>query len=226
MMKAIELYPRSRFASSLSVLCVITAILYFGPSAKAQSSVQLTAAISSEGAGIGETSLGDIAADAIRSSSGADIAVIDSESLRPLRFEKGQAKVSQLLTVFSSPTDTVVVMKLKGAVIAAALEHSVSNLPQSSPGFLQVSGLAFSLNASSRPGTRAAMIAVNGNTLDKNAFYAVAMPASLAEGAAGYFLVWPSTVAPSQTGLKLADSLSSYLAAHPTITPGAPRIIL
>ena len=206
---------------ALSLLTVVGA----APAASAEATVQLTAPFTSEKSSSAETSIGDLVADALRRAASVQVAFVDAEALQEINLPKGPARASQFLTALSVPTDSVVVLTIKGDVLVAALERGVSNIPQPNPGFLQVSGLAYTLNTNARSGARTETIVVNSKALDKAASYTVAMPASLAQGANGYFLVWPAR-APSRTlPVHVGEALSQYLAEEPTLTPSTPRII-
>lgn len=214
-----------RFPLSGLLAAVLVMLLCPLQPSRAESTVQLTARFTSERSGLAETSLGDVAADAIRSAAGAEVALVDAEALRTVSFPRGSVKASQIQAVFNVPGEPIVVLTVRGEVLAAALSRGLSNLPQSSPGFLQVSGIAFTLNEGAAPGARAGTIVVEGKPLDRGANYTVAMPQSLAQGANGYFLVWPVGGPSRAVAQGLGSALAAYLAEHPTLSPAAPRII-
>lgn len=133
-------------------------------------------------AGTGPTALGQSCADALREATGADVALIASGFLND--------GATDLRSALVYPTDGVAVVSLSGAQLQRALERSVSLLPNSNPGFLQVSGLAVTYRVSRPANGRVESVSVGGSALRADATYSVAMPLNLARGGLGYFLVW------------------------------------
>jgi 2',3'-cyclic-nucleotide 2'-phosphodiesterase (5'-nucleotidase family) len=87
--------------------------------------------------------------------------------------------------------NSLAIMKLTGAEIKDALEHSVKDYPTASGGFLQVSGLKFTYDSNLEPGQRVQSIEVkedgsNYVSLDPNKTYAVATNIFTAKGGDGY----------------------------------------
>ncbi|MCA1595594.1 MAG: 5'-nucleotidase C-terminal domain-containing protein [Chloroflexi bacterium] len=218
-------FVRKWAVAGLCSAAMATIVLSQAAPARADSLVQLTDAFTSRDSGLRETSVGDTVADAVRSAGSAQVGLVQSEALRPVDLPRGSAHISTFLGAFTFSQDPVVVMTLTGDVLRSALERGVGSLPAASPGFLQVSGLAFTLNTGSRSGSRIGTIEVNGRALDRSASYTVAMPRSLAQGAAGYFLVWPAGVSTHTLPSTLSDALTEYLSEHDTLSPAARRII-
>lgn len=82
-------------------------------------------------------------------------------------------------------------MNLKGSEIIEALEHSVSQAPKESGGFLHVSGMKFTYDSSKPVGSRVQKVEVkddDGSYLDLNpaTTYTVATNAFTAKGGDGY----------------------------------------
>ncbi|HET6382380.1 MAG TPA: 5'-nucleotidase [Armatimonadota bacterium] len=193
--------------------------------APAEPTVRLNNAFSSAGSGVGESSLGDLVADAMRTATGAQVALLDSEALREMDLPKGVVKVSQFQNALSDARDPLAIITLSGKVLARALDRSVSNLPQPSPGFLQVAGVTFDVNAAGSGRPHASGVRVDGKPLDMGAQYSVAVTRALARGTNGYFLVWPASTPSRDIGQTLGGALTAYLNAHPTITPTSGRIV-
>ncbi|MDQ2733046.1 MAG: 5'-nucleotidase C-terminal domain-containing protein [Armatimonadota bacterium] len=194
------------------------------PAAHADSAVVLSADFTARGSDARETGIGDLVADALRHSTATQAALVDAGSLQPVTVPRGPARSGQFLAALTVNSDPIVILTLSGSVLAAALERGASNLPQSSPGFLQVSGITFALHSSASPGARVSGIQVDGSALARNGRYTVAMPQSLAQGANGYFLVWPAGTPSRVAAQKEGEALSSYLAAHPSLSPSPQRI--
>jgi 5'-nucleotidase / UDP-sugar diphosphatase len=103
-----------------------------------------------------ESVLGDLVTDAIRAGTGADVALINSGTLRldePI--QPGPVTNHQLEAIFPFSDQTrVVTFPLTGAQLRRLIEHGVSGRTLGTGGFLQVSGLSFSFDPSRPSGNR------------------------------------------------------------------------
>ncbi len=81
-------------------------------------------------------------------------------------------------------------IELTGAEVKQALERSLAFVPRSSAALLQVSGVTVSYRSSETPGQRVTEVQVGSAPLVMDRKYRVAMPASLAKGAMGYYRVF------------------------------------
>lgn len=151
-------------------------------------------------------------ADAIRAEAGADGAFLTAGYI------KAAYNPKDLATLVQYPTEGVVVVKVKGSQIRAALEHAVSLYPQSSVGFLQVSGFTIDVNAAGAAENRITGISTDSGPLDDNRDYLIAMPTLLGRGGMGYATFW-NKAAISRT---LDGTLESMLKGKAE-TPGASR---
>src|SRR5579872_1733804 len=84
---------------------------------RAETTVDLAAAFTSEGSDNGETSIGDLLADAVRRVGHSQIALIDAELLRGTSIPKGAATGSQFLHSLTLPSDALVVLTVPGSVL-------------------------------------------------------------------------------------------------------------
>lgn len=93
----------------------------------------------------GETNLGDLCADAYRFVLGADIGLSNGGGVRA-SIKPGNITYNDTLTVF--PFGNMgCVAEVKGQQIKDALEMASKNYPKESGGFLQVSGLTYTINS-------------------------------------------------------------------------------
>ena len=93
---------------------------------------------------IGETTAGDIVADAFRMVTGSDISVLNSGSIRN-EVKAGDLTYGDLLSML--PYDNyVIVAEVKGSTIIAMLEKLMSFLPKPDGQFPQVSGMRFTVD--------------------------------------------------------------------------------
>ena len=134
-----------------------------------------------------ETNLGDLCADAARIRTGADIGFINGGGVRD-QIQKGDITYGDIIAVQPFNNKTVVI-EVTGQQIADALEWGVSSLPDENGGFLQVSGMTFSVDAKVKSGCvadvdgflkeikgerRVSDIKVGGKPIDVSAKYTVA----------------------------------------------------
>ncbi|KIJ19416.1 hypothetical protein PAXINDRAFT_178979 [Paxillus involutus ATCC 200175] len=144
-----------------------------------------------------ETNIGNMVADAVRAYYNADIAFINSGSLRCDRIiEVGVVTVKDLIDVV--PFDNnFVVKRLPGRTVAAALENAACDIIDGR--FLQVSGITFSIDSHQPSGSRihavhlapthsykAKVSPEHKVLLHDDKEYTVAMVAFIAEGFDGY----------------------------------------
>lgn len=135
----------------------------------------------------GETNLGDLCADAYRVVLGADIGLSNGGGVRA-SIKPGNITYNDTFTVF--PFGNMgCVAEVKGQQIKDALEMASKNYPKESGGFLQVSGLTYTINSQTPSSVqvdekgnflkvngayRVSDIMVGGTPLDVNKTYTVA----------------------------------------------------
>ncbi len=112
-----------------------------------------------------ETNLGDLCADAYRAMSGADIAIVNGGGVRK-DIPAGDITYGQIIAVHPFGNEMCMV-EVTGAEILDALEHSVAKMPGEFGGFLQVSGMSFtidmSVESSVETDENGMFVAVNGD---------------------------------------------------------------
>ena len=103
-----------------------------------------------------ESMLGDLVSDALRAGTGADVALLNSGTLRLDRvIPAGPVTNHHIESIFPFPDQTrIVTFPLTGAQLRQVLEHSVSPRVLGSGGFLQVSGLSFRFDPARPSGRR------------------------------------------------------------------------
>ena len=116
----------------------------------------------------GETNLGDLCADAYRVVLGADIGLSNGGGVRA-SIKPGNITYNDTLTVF--PFGNMgCVAEVKGQQIKDALEMASKNYPKESGGFLQVSGLTYTINSQTPSSVQ---VDEKGNFLKVNGAYRV-----------------------------------------------------
>ncbi len=134
-----------------------------------------------------ETNLGNLTADIVRQTAGAEVAIINGGSIRT-GINKGEIKVRNVYA--SLPFNNyVVALRLSGKDLRLALEHGVSAIEEASGRFPQVAGLKFTYSRLAPVGQRVKSIEVNRLPLDENREYRVATLDFLAVGGDGYQII-------------------------------------
>jgi 5'-nucleotidase / UDP-sugar diphosphatase len=183
--------------------------------------------ISTRGIDTGETALGDLVADAIRMSAKADVAFIPAAAFTemPLTITVGPFTIARLMQALEYKIESIVLVKLTGEQIRAALEHGLSLYPKANPSFLQMSGLTVTARQGGESDKHVVSIKIGGDPLVAGKTYKVAMPLTLANGALAYFKYWKKSDMEKDTDTTLERALTSYLADHDTITKGDERLV-
>lgn len=131
-----------------------------------------------------ETNLGNLIADVIRQTTGADISLINGGSIRT-SIPRGAIRAKDIYNVL--PFDNyLVAIKLTGKQIAEALEHGVSGVEENGGRFPQVSGLRFSYARAASAGSRIKEVMVGDNPLQPDREYIVGTNDFIAAGGDGY----------------------------------------
>jgi len=84
-------------------------------------------------------------------------------------------------------------LHVTGAILRQALEHSVSQWPNHSGRFFQMSGLQVAYNEEAPVGSRVRKMIVGGVPLDVSKIYTVATDAFVADGGDGYDMLTHAT---------------------------------
>ena len=92
-----------------------------------------------------ETNLGDLCADAYRALSNADIAFVNGGGIRK-QIEAGDITLDDIYSVHPFG-NTMCVIRVTGQQVLDALEWGARAVPSENGGFLQVSGLTYTINA-------------------------------------------------------------------------------
>jgi len=159
----------------------------------------------------GESNIGNMIGDAIKESTGADVAFMNGGGIRA-DIPAGDITLEQVYTM--EPFDNVVVtMDLTGAQILEILEESASGRHR----LMQVSGLTVRYDAARPLGARVAAAAAAGRPIVHDRTYRVAAHDFLAAGGDRYAtFLHGKRVAYGET---LRDVILSYLKRHAPVSP-------
>lgn len=134
-----------------------------------------------------DSKVGNLITDALRDTAETDIAFAANGFIRQNLYagDLTEADIFQVipegLNVITGYGSTLSTLEIDGVSIIAGLEFSVALIEYTDTFFLQCSGLTFEFNSSLQPGSRVdyASIQINGQPLDVNARYTVAINSDL-----------------------------------------------
>jgi 5'-nucleotidase / UDP-sugar diphosphatase len=187
--------------------------------AAAAAPVQLQAPLRGDLSRSSESELGDLVADALRSATGADLSLVAAGELREETLSAGDYPTDAIKRLLESGDEPVTVLSLNGATIHSALEVGAGLFPRKSKGFLQVSGMQYTLDPRRPEGSRIVARTVGGQPMQDGRQYRVAMSSSLASGQYGYYRLWSRDKAAAAQGLTMAGALDQYLRTHSALNP-------
>lgn len=137
-----------------------------------------------EGSRLHETNLGNLVADIVRQTTKAQIAIINSGTLRT-GIPKGPVTVGQIYATLPF-NNYLVAVRMSGRQLLAALEHGVSGIANEEGRFPQVSGINFSFAPARPAGQRIVTASVDGVPIRPEQEYTVATLDFIAAGGDGY----------------------------------------
>jgi 5'-nucleotidase len=172
---------------------------------------------------VSETNLGDLVADAMRAGADADVALVNSGGIRGDRVLPTGALTRRTLLEIHPFGNVLCKLAVSGSVILDALNSGVSKLPAAAGQFPQVSGMSFRVDPRGPPGDRVREARVNGQPLDPNKSYTIAIPDFILLGGDGYGMFGGQRVLISpQSGELMVTALERYLAGRPDF-PSTPK---
>jgi 2',3'-cyclic-nucleotide 2'-phosphodiesterase (5'-nucleotidase family) len=137
-----------------------------------------------EGARQQETNLGNLVADIVRRTTGAQAAIVNGGSLRT-GLAKGEITFRQIHAVLPF-NNYLVAVKMSGQLLLQTLEHGVSGVERGEGRFPQVSGMAFTFDRRKPVGQRIVSASLGGKPIDPQQEYTVATLDFMAAGGDGY----------------------------------------
>lgn len=176
-----------------------------------------------------ETNLGNLISDSLLAKGKeinpeATIAFANGGGIRA-SIDVGDITLGEILTVMPFG-NTLGILNLKGSEIKTALEHSVSEAPEASGGFLQVAGMKFTYDSSKPKGERVLTIDVKNADgtfapIDNDKSYYVVTNTFTAKGGDGYdvFKKAYEEGRVSEPGYVDYEIFKDYLQKNKTVTP-------
>jgi len=163
----------------------------------------------------GETNLGNLITDAMRTKLGTDAAITNGGGIRA-SIDKGEITQGEVITVLPFG-NTAMAIELSGADLRAALEHAVSEYPATEGLFPQVSGIKFTFDGDAEPGNRVKEVWVGGEMLDEDKMYTVATNDFMKAGGDGYSMFTDAPIVSEAGGLE--EVLMEYIEANAPVAP-------
>ncbi len=166
-----------------------------------------------------EAAIGDLIADAIKDSTGGDIAITNGGGIRANKVYAAGAKLSRRDILSELPFgNSTSLVEITGAEVKAALENGVSQYEQKAGRFPQVSGLKFDVDPKQPVGSRIANVMANGEPLDPAKKYKVATNNFMLTGGDGYVAFTKGRVLIGLTdGKLLANEVMVYVRRKGTV---------
>ena len=169
----------------------------------------------------GETTFGNLLADAMRAATGSDIALTNGGGIRGDTIYPAGTRITRKLLLTELPFgNKTVKLRLTGVQVKEALENGVSQVENTKGRFPHVSGLAFSFDATKPAGSRVTKVTVGRTALDPGKTYTLATNDFLARGGDGYTVFRSGEVLiDSKSSTLMADQLIDHVMAAGTVSP-------
>ncbi|HEX2553582.1 MAG TPA: bifunctional UDP-sugar hydrolase/5'-nucleotidase [Microvirga sp.] len=166
-----------------------------------------------------EAAIGNLIADAIRDSTGGDVAITNGGGIRANKQYPAGAKLSRRDILSELPFGNATsLVEITGIDLKAALENGVSQIEQRAGRFPQVSGLTFAVDPKAPVGSRVSDVKVNGEALDPAKRYKVATNNFMLIGGDGYVPFTRGRVLIGTTDGKLmANEVMAYVRRKGTV---------
>ncbi len=176
-----------------------------------------------------ETKIGNLVADALRVTSGADVSMVAGGIIRGNKlYEPGDVfTYKDVLSEFPFGNLSVVI-EVPGSAILAALENGVSQVEGKAGRFPQVSGMSFAYDLNQVPGSRIQEVFIQGAPLELTKLYKVATVDYMFHGGDGYGMFKGGRVLLSPLkGVSLVSNVVDYVKSMPLIETGLDgRIVI
>ncbi len=159
-----------------------------------------------------ETAIGNLIADAIRASTGADAAITNGGGIRGNKQYPAGAKITRrdILTELPFGNATALV-EITGKDVKDALENGVSQIDNRAGRFPQVSGLTFTIDQKAPVGSRILDLKLGGQPIDPAKTYRIATNDFMMTGGDGYSALGRGKILIGKTDGKL---MASVVMAH------------
>jgi 2',3'-cyclic-nucleotide 2'-phosphodiesterase (5'-nucleotidase family) len=161
----------------------------------------------------GEAAIGNLIADAMRSKTGADAAVMNGGGIRGgKRYAPGSSITRRDVLAELPFGNRVVTIDIRGRDLLSALENGFSRLSDAAGRFPQVSGMTIGFDPRRPSGKRIVSIRIGGVPLNPNKMYRITTNDFLARGSDGYETFAKATpLLPADDSPLLVNEVMAYL---------------
>ncbi len=168
-----------------------------------------------------EAAIGNLIADAIRAATNADVGLINGGGIRANKQYPAGSTITRRDIFSEMPFgNTVMLLEVTGADLAALLEHGLSRAGEETGSFPQVSGLRVVFDPANPAGARVLGITVGDAPLDRSRVYRLATNDFLAGGGDGYgLLANKRRLIDSNAGPLMAEIVMEYIRQRGTVAP-------
>jgi 2',3'-cyclic-nucleotide 2'-phosphodiesterase (5'-nucleotidase family) len=168
-----------------------------------------------------EAAIGNLIADAIRSTVGADVAITNGGGIRGDREYSAGIDLTGKDVFSELPFgNKTVKLEVTGEQIVAALENGFSQVETGAGRFPQVSGLTVTADVSEPPGSRVVDVRVGGAPVDPAKTYTLATNDFMARGGDGYTpFAGATNLINAVDATLMASQVMDYIKAAGTISP-------
>jgi 2',3'-cyclic-nucleotide 2'-phosphodiesterase (5'-nucleotidase family) len=176
-----------------------------------------------------EAAIGNIVADAMRGAAHADVAIANGGGIRGGKVYGANTPITRRDVLAELPFgNRVVTVEIDGRALKAAIENGLSQLPNASGRFPQVSGLVVEADLKRPPGSRITAIKVGDTPLDEARTYHVATNDFMARGGDGYAMLAEAAPTVADTDAPpVAGEVMEYIKRIGTLRTGVEgRIVL
>jgi 5'-nucleotidase/UDP-sugar diphosphatase len=170
----------------------------------------------------GEAAIGDLFADAIRATTGADIAITNGGGIRGEKVYPPGSAITRRDVLAEFPFGNhVALIDISGKALRAALENGISRMPDSAGRFPQISGMSFEADLSKPAGQRVLSVRAGNEPLDDSRIYKLATNDFMARGSDGYTMFRDAKrLIPDADGPLMANDVMVYLKKIGTVKTG------
>ena len=169
----------------------------------------------------GESAIGNLITDAMRSSTGSDVAMTNGGGIRgDTIYPPGTVLLRRdILTELPFGNKTIM-LELTGRELVSALENGFSKMEEGSGRFPQVAGLKVVYDPSRPAGERVINVMHEGAELDLDATYTLATNDFMGNGGDGYdMLEQRKRLVDANAGTLMATQVIAYIAAQGAVSP-------
>ena len=160
----------------------------------------------------GETAFGNVLADALRATTGANIALVNGGGIRGDRLYEAGTRITRRDIFTELPFgNRTILAQVSGQNLRLALENGFSALGKTAGRFPQVSGMVIKAKQSLPVGARVQSVTIEGLPLEDSRLYTLATLDYLAKGGDGYTSLAKANASPDMGDHLMVSDLINYL---------------